>query len=266
MSWAITKKAINSDFSTPLDKKLGRVQQDGGFDGAVLVNVEIIDEMATLLAGQISGTVTQTITPDSLYKFENIFFNTVTPANTSISCRILDADDNELIASITDKGSLASIDTTQYKSIKAEWTLTRVATTDASPELHSIFGTWTGQARVINARIPQVAHATTGSFTANVYYTALDVLGSGKLNRISYFTSNNVAGNQVRITIDGVQTVFNKGNEVQGFYRNTTAQGSNTLDYFCDIEFSESLKVEYRTNVTGSGTPGIACAVNYALI
>ena len=225
MSWSITKKAINSDLSkplnelieseskainsdlsTPINEKLGRVQQDGGFDGAVLVNVEIIDGVATLEATEIAGTVTQTIEPESLYKFENIFFNKVTPANTSITCRILDVDDNQLISSIVDKGSLASIDTTLHKSIKAEWTLTRVATTDDSPELHSAFWTWTGKNNnTLNNNKNYSVSTVINPITNHLWYTGLDIEGEATLNYISFGVTDVNSNNKIlelKITVD----------------------------------------------------------------
>ena len=150
--------------------------------------------------GATLGTATQTIEPSSLYKFENIFFNKVTPANTSISCIILDADDNELIASVSDKGSLASIDTTIYKSIKAEWTLTRVATTDDSPELHSAFWTWTGKLEEMPVNWADKTFQTSTLTATEESNTQLDIEGSGYLVSVIGTAGNNVA---VTIQIDG---------------------------------------------------------------
>jgi hypothetical protein len=109
--WPAVKK-INSDLSNPLDKLIGRVEKyNPSFAGAVLSNCEIdTDGSIIISSGQTTATVSEDIAVSSFSEWYKYYIKKTTPTTSTITCAIKDTSDNVLIASITDGGSLSSID------------------------------------------------------------------------------------------------------------------------------------------------------------
>lgn len=93
----------------------------------------------------VSGSLTKDISPANLRKFLKAFFSIrAGSAGSSVRLDVLDTSNNVLLSNVADGGSLESIDTVTYKTIRLKFTLTRSQTTDTSPALLSPLWTWLG--------------------------------------------------------------------------------------------------------------------------
>jgi hypothetical protein len=103
---------------------------------------------------------------------------------------------------------------------------------------------------------------------ANTYYTALDITGTGTLNRLSIASvANNNANVSYKITIDGtsyektaIDQTYNKFLRSNGPKDSTTGR-LGIIDFNSIIYFKTSLKIEIKT----STAEYIGTIVNYAL-
>jgi len=150
----------------------------------------------------LSGTVTLDVTED-VYEWLKLYFKTVTPANTTVTCAVKDTSNNVLIASVTDGGDLSGIDTKTYKTLRLVFTLTRVSTSDTTPELHMPFWTWIGsipQAFDWTAKTPTYARLKTNS---NSLQTVIDVTGEGLAYVAIASADTTDRQGRVVLTVDG---------------------------------------------------------------
>jgi len=115
------------------------------------------------------------------------------------------------------------------------------------------------------AKQPKLSVYYNGSTANGTYYTALDVTSRGKISKITLLGNNLLSGNlYIRATIDGVSNIINPSysNAVSvGLNHNTISANNNysgtVIDYFCDIFFYNSCKVEFMQNAgTGSVLEG----------
>lgn len=102
-----------------------------------------------------------------------------------------------------------------------------------------------------------------------IYYTLLDVTsGRGKLTRISVGGESDVLTSNltIKITVDGVSTESNSDVDtarVRGFSGSGRGFGSvdanSILDWFGEIIFYNSLKIEWKRNSGSSATVFSSC-------
>lgn len=110
------------------------------------------------------------------------------------------------------------------------------------------------------------------SLSPSTYHTMLNVTGAGKLYRISMSTPASV-GNQfhnIRITVDGVAVTLTAAaqNYSRGFARNSNSSpdygANNSFDYFSEISFYSSLKIDIMQNSTSTVT--VHASADYSLV
>lgn len=119
-------------------------------------------------------------------------------------------------------------------------------------------------------RIVKTADYYNGSTSNGLYYTVLDIAGSGKLFRVSASLSGNAKFVHVRLTVDGNQytiDVINGGyagpfNVYTRALAGDVGERTDWLDYICSIDFKNSLKVEVMED---GGNSILYCSVDYAL-
>ncbi len=110
------------------------------------------------------------------------------------------------------------------------------------------------------AKQPKLSVYYNFSTSSSTYYTALDVTGRGKVSKITLLGNNASSSNlYIRVTIDGITNIINSstGTVSVGLNHNSISANNNysgfVIDYFCDIFFYNSCKVEFMQNL-GTGT------------
>jgi len=106
---------------------------------------------------------------------------------------------------------------------------------------------------------PKIFVYTNLSAASGTYYTALDTTCRCKVSKIT-LTNDSFLNNylNIRVTIDGVINTFSSptSNYSIGINHNTISSSSYnaifSYDYFCDILFFNSCKVEFMQNGGGS--------------
>jgi len=87
---------------------------------------------------------------------------------------------------------------------------------------------------------------------AQNWYTIIDITnGKGLVNKITACSAVSFASMQIKLTIDGVETIFSMGNRANGLAHGVNATypftGTEAFDYFCNIAFTQSFKAELYT-------------------
>jgi len=133
---------------------------------------------------QTSGNVVKTYTPQDLTQWANLKFTKTTPTNTSVTCDVLDNNNNVLKSNVTSIADLSDIDVTTYPTVKVKWTLTRNATSDTTPKVYAPSITFEAY------KMPKMKNQI---FTSNGYFTApqtgvykVTVTGGGGSGALSY--------------------------------------------------------------------------------
>lgn len=126
----------------------------------------------------------------------------------------------------------------------ATWTAARAANLD--------------NIEIVHTNVPAMADYSNGSAVAGTFYTVLDITGSGILHKAAVNGGTNLIGHRLRITIDGVATVL--APMVESQYSRGIGNAI-TLQYFCNIKFNTSLKVEADANYSN-----LRSAVDYSLV
>lgn len=103
---------------------------------------------------------------------------------------------------------------------------------------------------------PKIFVLSQNSPVSGTYYTALDTTGRGKISKI-IITNDTTTNNNlyIRVTIDGVVNSFSSptNNPSVGLMHSTTAAAGagQSIDYYSDINYLYSCKVEFMVNAAG---------------
>ena len=188
------------DLAETIENNLGRVERyNPGFSGATLSGCELDSAGGVILStGATSGTVTEDIAVASLAEWYKYFRQVTTPANTSVSCAIKDTANNVLVASMADGDILSTIDSKTYKTIRLVHTLTRVSTSDTTPELHYREVEWLGHEQELNYTLIGCKNVN-----ASTLETVLTVNGKGKLFNIDSLSNGSYPIAYLEVHIDG---------------------------------------------------------------
>lgn len=113
---------------------------------------------------------------------------------------------------------------------------------------------------------PRVASLQQLSAVSTTYYTVLDATGAGRLTYANIYADTFITATNmnIRITIDGVANTLQAPLHAPVGYLASSGLNANKFDYFTDIQFNTTLKVEIMQN-TGSAA-NIYGAVHYSLI
>jgi len=118
-----------------------------------------------------------------------------------------------------------------------------------------------------NAR---AADININSVVANTYYTLVDITSAGRLSRLVVTGTQTNNNYRVRLRVDGKEsslaTESGQAHNGRGFPHasgTTSFSATYSLDYFTDIEFKSSLKIEIMSTVA---TPQMQGSADYALV
>lgn len=128
-------------------------------------------------ASTTSGTITKTYTPSDLQKWGNAKWTETKPANTSMTCEVLDNSNNVLKSNVISITDLSDINISTYPTIKIKWTLTRNSVSDQTPVLSSSSVTWEGSRELTSSVTYDPISLTTGSQTSTTVTVNGAVLG-----------------------------------------------------------------------------------------
>lgn len=117
----------------------------------------------------------------------------------------------------------------------------------------------------IVATKPRIAGLTQVGATTGTYYTVVDVTGRGKVNLCTahaYTASVLFTNLHIRITIDGVANTLQGTNPALVGYFPNTGTNSTSFNYFTELNFISSFKMEIMQN---AGTYDLYGYAQYAL-
>jgi len=119
----------------------------------------------------------------------------------------------------------------------------------------------------IQPTIPVADNYVNASSVASTWYTLTNVTnGKGILSRISAFsTATSNLSLQITITVDGTAYTItqSEANNARGFVHGaSTNDSSKNIDFWCNVYFSTSLKIEVRQT---EGTKILHASSDYSL-
>lgn len=130
------------------------------------------------------------------------------------------------------------------------------------------------QSSVIQPTKPNLVHTQINSSSQNTYYTIVNIIGKGKVSRISiaYWLGSSYSSNQylkIRITVDNgtpVELSPNAGTPVLSVGGGNDIGRASVFDLIQEITFNSSVKIEMAQTWGPGGSTNLNGAVEYALV